>query len=113
TSRAFTGTFVKVTQALRVPPTPPPVKTPFCVIVEPGPIGVRVKVTGDASEMLPGLPSFTSLIAAQRVIGPAVPPGEFTLTVTGFAAAGATMGSSFLTIGVLDPTLPVPGDELE
>jgi hypothetical protein len=113
TSKTFTGTFDRVTHAVKVPPTPPPlvvaVKGP---IVEPGPTGTRVNVTGTALEMLPALPSFTSLIDAQSVIGPAVPPGEFTCTIIGFEADGVMRAVSLETVNVLDPLLLVPGLEL-
>jgi hypothetical protein len=46
------------------------------------------------------------LIAAQRVIGPAVPPGEFTLTDDGFKSDGVTTASSFATVSVEVPVLP-------
>src|SRR5262249_35698276 len=108
-----TGTLVNVTQALSVPPMPPPVVVAVRVIVEPGATGVRVNVTGVASEMSPRLSSFVSLIAAHRVIGPAVPAAVLTLTDSGFEADGVTMASSLETVSAPEPPLPVPGDELE
>src|SRR5215510_11468519 len=114
TSYTFTGTLASVTQAVSVPPTPPPLVAAVCVIAgAPGVTGVKVNVTGVASEMSPGLPSPASLIVAQRVIGPAVPPGELTLTEVGFESDGVTTASSLATVSVPEPTLPVPGDELE
>src|SRR5215510_9482698 len=114
TSYTFTGTAPSVTQAVSVPPTPPPLVVAVCVIAgAPGVTGVKVNVTGVASEISPGLPSLASLIVAQRVIGPAVPPGELTLTEVGFESDGVTMASSFSAVSVLEPLLPVPGVELE
>src|SRR5687768_10534899 len=48
----------------------------------------------------PGLSSLTSFISKQSVIGPPVPPGAFTFTANGFAAAGLTSASSFVTVSV-------------
>src|SRR4030095_15971880 len=96
---------------------PPPVVVAVCVIGDaPAKSGVRVNITGVASMVLPVRPggklSGTSVIAAQRLIGPAVPLGEFTLTTTGLEADGVTMASSFVTVSVEFPTLPrKPGFE--
>src|SRR5262245_55509036 len=48
--------------------------------------------------MSPGLPSFASLIAAQRLIGPAVPFGELTLTSVGFEADGVTIAERRISL---------------
>ena len=53
-----------------------------------------------------------TLMDAHSVIGPAVPPGEFTCTVIGFESDGVTMAFSLETVSVLEPLLPVPGLEL-
>src|SRR5262245_18638118 len=95
TSYTFTGTLLNVRQAVSVPPTPPPLVVAVRVIAGvPGATGVIVNVTGVASEMSPGLPSLASLIAAQRMIGPAVPPGALTLTAVGFETDAVTMAFS-------------------
>src|SRR5262245_48831863 len=103
---------------MSVPPTPPPVVVAVCVIGDAPPRnGVRVKVTGAACEMSPARPggelSGASLIAAQRLIGPAVPLGEVTLTTVGLEADGVTTAFSLVTVSVEVPTLPeIPGFEL-
>src|SRR5215813_6065398 len=106
----FTGTLLIAAQAVSVPPKPPPVAVAVCVIGDaPGRNGVRVNVTGAASEIFPARPegglSGASLIAAQRLIGPAVPLGEFTLTTTGLEADGVTTAFSFVTVSVEVPIL--------
>src|SRR5262245_18510326 len=111
TLKTFTGTLLNAAQAVSVPPKPPPLVVAVCVIGDAlAANGVRVNVTGVASEMSParlgGKLSGASLIAAQRLIGPAVPLGEFTLTVVGFDADGVTTASSFVTVSVEVPTLP-------
>jgi hypothetical protein len=64
-----------------------------------------VKVTGVALEMSPGLPSLTSATAAQSIIGPAAPLGEFTLTCVGFEGNSVTTAFSFETASVEVPIL--------
>jgi hypothetical protein len=44
---------------------------------------------------------------AQRLIGPAEPLGEFTLTTVGFEAEGVTTAFSFVTVSVEVPVLLV------
>jgi len=89
-----------VTQAVRVAPTPPPLKTAVGEIAEPLPMGVAVTVTLVMLLVSPGLPSLTSFMSKQSVIGPAVPPGAFTLTANGLAFAGVTVASSLETVSV-------------
>src|SRR5215213_1217072 len=89
-----------VTQAVRVAPTPPPLKTAAGEMVEPPLMGTTLTVTLVMLVVSPGLPSLTSFISKQSVIGPPVPPGEFTLTANGFAAAGLTVASSRDTVSV-------------
>jgi hypothetical protein len=48
----------------------------------------------------PGLPSLTSFISKQSVIGPPVPPGAFTLTANGLVVDGLTVASSLNTVSV-------------
>src|SRR5215470_1161811 len=107
----FTETLLNAAQAVSVPPKPPPVVVAVCVTGDaPAANGARVNVTGAASEMLPARPegglSGASLIVAQRLIGPAVPLGEFTLTTTGLEADGVTTAFSFVTVSVEFPVLP-------
>src|SRR5919199_4233574 len=51
--------------------------------------------------MLPGEPSATSAMVALSAIGPAVPPGVFTLTAVGLVAEAVTEASSRVTVSVV------------
>src|SRR6185503_2005697 len=81
-------------------PTPPPLKTAVGVRVEPPPIGTAETVTPVMLLVSPGLPSLTSFISKQSVIGPPVPPGALTLTANGLPLDGVTSASSFETVSV-------------
>src|SRR5215204_6271133 len=87
-------------QARRAAPTPPPeyVTTPGAGEFPPA-TGVIVK-TAVANVVSPALPSSTSVMSAQIVIGPAVPPGELTFTANGFVSGNETDASSLLTASV-------------
>src|SRR5436190_17066412 len=104
TSYTFTGTLLNVAETWSVVPSQETcAAVPLMVL--PGPTGTIATATGAARQMLPRLPSPTSVIVAASVTVPAVPPGAFTLTDSGLPAESATTASSRDTVSVPLPVL--------